>query len=104
MGKKIYVGNLPYGVDDEKLGQMFKEFGTVSSAQVIKDQYSGRSKGFGFVEMDDDNEAAKAMEGLDGKEYEGRAIKVNEARPKSDRQKGFRGGRGGRGNRDRGDW
>lgn len=109
MGKKLYVGNLSYGVTDETLKGLFAEFGTVESAQIIMDKYSGRSKGFGFVEMTSDEEAAKAIEGLDGKENDGRTLKVNEARPKTDRKEGGYGGgrdRGGRdrGGRDRGGW
>jgi len=79
--KKMYVGNLPYSVTSESLGEMFAEFGNVESAVVISDRDSGRSKGFGFVEMDD-AEADAAMEALNGKEIDGRALKVNEARPR----------------------
>ena len=79
--KKMYVGNLPYSVTGESLGEMFAEFGNVESAVVISDRDSGRSKGFGFVEMDD-AEADAAMEALNGKEIDGRALKVNEARPR----------------------
>ena len=74
----IYVGNLSYGVSDDQLREVFEAYGTVSSAKVISDKYSGRSKGFGFVEMDDDNEAKSAIEDLDGAEIDGRAVKVNE--------------------------
>jgi RNA recognition motif-containing protein len=93
MSKKIYVGNLPYSVNDDTLRGLFTEIGTVESAQVIMDRYSGRSKGFGFVEMTNDAEAADAISKLNGKEVEGRAIVVNEARPMEKRE----GGRGGRG-------
>jgi len=99
MGKKLYVGNLSYSTNDEALSQLFSEFGTVESAQVIMDQYSGRSKGFGFVEMANDEEAAKAIESMNEKEIEGRSIKVNEARPKTRREGGFGGGGGGGGGR-----
>ena len=80
----IYVGNLSYGVSDDQLREVFEAYGTVSSAKVISDKYSGRSKGFGFVEMDDDNEAKSAIEDLDGAEIDGRAVKVNEARPREE--------------------
>lgn len=88
MSKKLYVGNLSYGTTNEVLNQMFSEFGVVKSAEVIMDNFSGRSKGFGFVEMENDQEAALAIEKLDGKEVDGRTIKVNEARPKTDRDRG----------------
>ena len=81
----IYVGNLSYGVSDDQLREVFEAYGTVSSAKVISDKYTGRSKGFGFVEMDDDNEAKSAIEDLDGAEIDGRAVKVNEARPREER-------------------
>ena len=81
----IYVWNLSYGVSDDQLREVFEAYGTVSSAKVISDKYSGRSKGFGFVEMDDDNEAKSAIEDLDGAEIDGRAVKVNEARPREER-------------------
>ena len=87
----IYVGNLSYGVSDDNLREAFEAFGAVSSAKVITDKYSGRSKGFGFVEMENDAEANAAIEQLDGAEIDGRAVKVNEARPKEDN----RGGGGG---------
>ena len=85
MEKKLYVGNLPYSVTDQKLNEMFPEFGEVTSAKVIADYDSGRSKGFGFVEMSMPEEAGNAITELDEKEFDGRAIKVNEARPKADR-------------------
>jgi len=84
--KKLYVGNLPYSVDDSKLSEMFAEFGEVSSATVISDRDSGRSKGFGFVEMDD-AAADAAMAAMDGKETDGRALKVNEARPREEKRR-----------------
>jgi cold-inducible RNA-binding protein len=86
MAKKLYVGNLPYGVTDEQLGQMFAQYGQVSSAVVIKFKDTGRSKGFGFVEFDKDEEADKAAEEMNGKEIEGRNLVVNEARPMQPRQ------------------
>ena len=82
MGLKLYVGNFPYSIGDANLQEMFSAFGTVTSAKVIMDRESGRSKGFGFVEMSTEAEAKAAIAGLDGKDIEGRAIKVNEARPK----------------------
>jgi RNA recognition motif-containing protein len=93
MGKKLYVGNLPYGVGSSELEQLFQAHGTVESAQVIMDRDTGRSKGFGFVEMGSDQEAQTAIQALNGKEIEGRALTVNEARPKE----GGGGGRGGYG-------
>jgi len=78
----IYVGNLSYKVSDEELKEMFEEFGEVTSAKVITDRETGRSKGFGFVEMDDDDVASEAIDELDGEEIDGRSIKVNKARPK----------------------
>ncbi len=82
MGKKLYVGNLPYSVGDSDLQQMFEAHGTVQSAQVIMDRDTGRSKGFGFVEMGSDAEAQAAITALHGQEIDGRALTVNEARPK----------------------
>ncbi|NGX39032.1 MAG: hypothetical protein KR126chlam1_00351 [Chlamydiae bacterium] len=94
MAKKIYVGNLAYSVNDGVLKDLFEEHGSVSSAQVIMDRDTGRSKGFGFVEMADDAEAQKAIQSLDGQEHDGRALKVNEARPREERPRNnFRGGR-----------
>ncbi len=101
MGKKLYVGNLPYGVTDSDLQQLFGAHGTVQSAQVIMDRDTGRSKGFGFVEMSTDAEAQAAIAELNGKEVEGRALTVNEARPKTEGGggggRGYGGGGGGRG-------
>lgn len=82
---KIYVGNLSYSVTDDDLRRAFSDFGTVDSADVIMDRSTGRSKGFGFVEMSDTSEAKAAIEGLNGKDLEGRALNVNEARPRTDR-------------------
>jgi RNA recognition motif-containing protein len=95
MGKKLYVGNLTYGVTDSSLQQLFAAHGTVQSAQVIMDRDTGRSKGFGFVEMANDQEAQAAIAALNGKDVEGRALTVNEARPKT--EGGGRGGSGGGG-------
>jgi RNA recognition motif-containing protein len=99
MGKKLYVGNLTYGVTDSALEQMFAPHGTVQSAQVIMDRDTGRSKGFGFVEMGSDQEAHAAIAALSGKEVDGRQLTVNEAKPREDRGGGGRGygGGGGRG-------
>ena len=94
---KLYVGNLAYSVTDADLQTTFEEYGTVDSATVIMDRDSGRSKGFGFVEMSDGSEAKAAMAGLDGKEAGDRAMKVNEARPREDRGSGGGGNRGGGG-------
>jgi RNA recognition motif-containing protein len=93
MGKKLYVGNLAFGVTDSDLQQLFAAHGTVRSAQVIMDRDTGRSKGFGFVEMDNDAEAQAAIAALNGTEIDGRSINVNEARPKT--EGGGRGGSGG---------
>ena len=95
MGKKLYVGNLPYSVTSESLGQLFADCGTVESAEVISDKYSGRSKGFGFVEMSSDQEATEAINVVNGKEVDGRALTVNEARQKTPRGGGGYGGGGG---------
>ncbi len=100
MGKKLYVGNLSYSVSDSELESMFAEFGQVDSARVISDRDSGRSKGFGFVEMANDNEAQAAIEAMNGKENNGRALTVNEAKPLEPR--GDRGGFGGGRRGDRG--
>jgi RNA recognition motif-containing protein len=95
MGKKLYVGNLAYGITDSDLETMFAPHGTVQSAQVIMDRDTGRSKGFGFVEMGSDQEAQTAIQALNGKEVDGRALTVNEARPKEGGGGGGRGGYGG---------
>ena len=97
MGRKLYVGNLTYGVTDSTLEQMFAAHGTVQSAQVIMDRDTGRSKGFGFVEMGSDQEAQAAIAAMNAKEVGGRALTVNEAKPKEDRGGGGRGGYGGGG-------
>jgi RNA recognition motif-containing protein len=99
MGKKLYVGNMSYSVDSSALEQMFSAYGKVESAQVIMDRDTGRSKGFGFVEMSSDSEAQAAIAALNGKEADGRALTVNEAKPREDRPRSFGGGGGGRGGR-----
>jgi RNA recognition motif-containing protein len=95
VGNKLYVGNLAYSVRDESLHQAFSQFGTVTSAKVMMDRDTGRSKGFGFVEMGSDAEAQSAINGMNGQALEGRAIVVNEARPREERPGGFGGGGGG---------
>src|SRR5882762_4102060 len=96
MGNKLYVGNLAYSVRDDDLQQAFAQFGTVSSAKVMMDRDTGRSKGFGFVEMGSDAEAQSAINGMNGQALDGRALVVNEARPREERPGGFGGGGGGR--------
>ncbi len=95
MGMRLYVGNLSYSVTSESLEQLFAEYGQVKSAQVIQDRDTGRSKGFGFVEMNDGAQAQAAIQGLNLKEIDGRCLTVNEARPREERSGG--GGGGGRG-------
>lgn len=117
MSKKIYVGNLPYSTVDANLKDLFSQYGAVESASVLLDKMSGRSRGFGFVEMANDEEAEKAIEALNGQDFEGRKLVVNEAKPLTDRpprrnfggggRGGFGGGRGGYGggyNRGGGDY
>src|SRR3954451_6496941 len=94
MGKKLYVGNLSYGVDSSALEQLFAAHGTVESAQIIQDRDTGRSKGFGFVQMASDAEAQAAIAALNGQPHDGRNLTVNEAKPKENRSGG--GGGGGR--------
>jgi cold-inducible RNA-binding protein len=115
MSKKIYVGNLSFDTTDDKLNQLFKAYGAVTSANVIMDRLTGRSRGFGFVEMENNAEADKAIAELNGKDVDGRALKVSEAQPREDKPRGgggFGGGggygggggggrRGGGGGRDR---
>ncbi|HEV8292224.1 MAG TPA: RNA-binding protein [Tepidisphaeraceae bacterium] len=110
MGTRLYVGNLPYSVSSSELEQMFSPHGTVQSAEVVADRDTGRSKGFGFVEMGSDAEAQAAIAALNGQDNGGRALTVNEARPREDRgagsggggRGGFGGGRGGGGGGGRG--
>ena len=97
MAKKLYVGNLSYDTTDSDLQKLFEEHGTVESAQVIKDRETGRSKGFGFVEMGSEQEAQAAINALNGKDMGGRALTVNEAKPREDRGGRSGGGRGGYG-------
>lgn len=100
MAKKLFVGGLPYSATDQQLAEHFAGAGTVVSAQVITDKFSGRSKGFGFVEMSSDEEAEKAIQMFNGSDFGGRQLAVNEARPKT--ESGFRGNRGGFGGGSRG--
>ena len=97
MGRKLYVGNLGFNVSSADLEQLFAPHGTVQSAQVITDRSTGQSRGFGFVEMDSDQEAQAAMAALNGQEHDGRALTVNEARSRESRGGGGRGGYGGGG-------
>ena len=107
MGKKLYCGNLSYNVSNSDLDQIFGEFGTVQSAEVVMDRDTGRSKGFGFVEMGSEEEAQAAIAGVNGTEHDGRTLTVNEARPREPRggggggggRGGYGGGGGGRGGR-----
>ena len=92
MGRKLYVGNLSYEVDSSALQNLFTAHGTVESAQVITDRDTGRSKGFGFVEMGNDSEAQAAIAAMNGVEQDGRALTVNEAKPKENRSGGGGGG------------
>jgi cold-inducible RNA-binding protein len=101
MSKKIYVGNLSFDTNDDQLSKMFLPFGQVTSSNVITDKYTGRSRGFGFVEMDNTEEADKAIAELNGKSVDGRALTISEAKPREDKPRssagfdggGFRGGR-----------
>ena len=102
LAKRLYVGGLPYETTDDELKELFSEAGTVESAKVVTDRYSGRSRGFGFVEMTNDDEATKAIESMNGKQIGERTITVNEAKPMGERREGGfggarRGGSGGRG-------
>jgi len=92
VGKKLYCGNLSFNVTSSDLDQLFAQFGTVQSAEVINDRDTGRSKGFGFVEMSSDAEAQAAITGINGREHDGRTLTVNEARPKEERRGGGGGG------------
>ena len=102
MATKLYVGNLPFKVREEDLQTLFQQAGTVQSVNIIRDKISGQSRGFGFVDMENDGEAMNAIQAVNGKELNGRALKVNEARPQTAKPQGGRGGgrpRGGRGPR-----
>jgi RNA recognition motif-containing protein len=97
MAKKIYVGNLSFNTNDEQLNKIFAPFGAVTSARVITDKFTSRSRGFGFVEMENNEEADKAIAALNGKDVDGRALKVSEAQPREDKPRGGGGGFGGGG-------
>jgi len=97
MAKKLYVGNLTFGVTSDDLQQLFEEFGAVRSAEVLVDRETNRSRGFGFVEMEDDAAAAAAIENLDGQDHQGRRLTVNEAKPRTPGGGGGGGGYGGGG-------
>ena len=112
MAKKLFVGSLPYSATETQLRELFEPFGAIASIRLISDKFTGRSKGFGFVEFDDDEAADKAIAEVNGKEFDGRTLVVNEARPEQPRERGgfggggggrggFGGGGGGRGGRDR---
>ncbi|MDH4109536.1 MAG: RNA-binding protein [Gammaproteobacteria bacterium] len=94
MGKKLYVGNLPYSADDQSLQALFSQYGSVQSVNLITDRDTGRSKGFGFVEMGSDSDAQRAIESLNGHDMDGRKLTVNEARPKEPRGNNGRSGGG----------
>jgi RNA recognition motif-containing protein len=97
MGKKLYVGNLPFSVTDEALQQIFSQIGTVESVTIITDRNTGRTKGFAFVEMVNEEDAAAAISKFNGTDYQGRALTVAEARPQAPREsRGFQGGHGGK--------
>ncbi len=103
MGSKIYVGGLPYSTAEQELSDLFAQHGSVQSAKVITDKYTGQSRGFGFVEMGSEAEAKAAIEALNGSELGGRSLTVNEAKPQAPRTGGYDGNRGGRGGRGGGD-
>ena len=104
MGKKLYVGNLPYQTTEGDLEQLFGEMGAVDSVRIITDRETGRNRGFGFIEMNSDEDADKAIEKFNQYELEGRALTVNEARPREDRGRGGGGGGGGGYRRDEARW
>lgn len=100
MGNKLFIGNISFSVDDSALNELFAGFGTVSSARVVTDKHSGRSRGFGFVEMGSDSEASAAINGLNGKDVAGREMSVSEAKPQAPRENSYgsqRSGGGGQG-------
>lgn len=96
---KLYVGNLPYNVTEDDIRKAFAEFGTVDSVNIVTDKYTGKSKGFAFVEMNSKEESRAAVAGVNGKQIGGRTVRVDEARPRPERGGGDRGGRGGYGRR-----
>lgn len=102
MNKKLYVGSLPYTVTEDQIREIFSEFGSLESIRIITDKFTGQSRGFAFVEMATEEEAQKAIEGVNGREMDGRTLVVNEARPEQQRERSFGGGGGGGGGRGRG--
>ena len=102
MSIKIYVGNLPFSSSEDELKGLFEGYGEVDSAKIISDQFTGRSRGFGFIEMTNREDGLKAIEALDAKDFNGRSLKVNEARPRTDSRGG--GGGGGRDGGGRSRW
>ncbi len=96
MSSKLYVGNLPFEINDDELQELFSPHGAVTSAKVITDRETGRARGFGFVEMEQEGDAQKAIQSLDGQDFKGRNLKVNGAKPREDRSGGGGGGGGGR--------
>jgi RNA recognition motif-containing protein len=99
--KKLYVGSLPYSTTEDELRELFGQFGAISSVRIITDKFTGQSKGFGFVEMENVEDAQKAIEGVNGAEYGGRTLIVNTARPPQEREREHRGGGGGWGGEER---
>lgn len=99
MNKKLYVGSLPYSVTEDQLREMFAAYGSPESVRIITDKFTGQSKGFGFVEMATEEDAQKAIDGVNGREVDGRTLVVNEARPEQPRERSFGGGGGGGGGR-----
>ncbi len=95
MGKKLYIGNLPFSADDQALAELFTQFGDVESSRIVTDRESGRSKGFGFVEMASETSANEAIQKLNGTDFSGRSINVSEAKPMAPRENRGGGGRGG---------
>lgn len=95
MNKKLYVGSLPYSITEDQLRDLFAPFGALESVRIISDKYTGQSKGFGFVEFATEEDAQKAIDGVNGKEMSGRTLVVNEARPEQPRERSFGGGGGG---------
>jgi RNA recognition motif-containing protein len=101
--KKLYVGSLPYSITEDELRDLFAPYGEIASVRIITDKFTGQSKGFGFVEMTNADDAQRAIEGVNGTQVSGRTLMVNEARPEQRRERSFGGGGGGGGNRGGGD-
>lgn len=102
--KKLYVGSLPYSVTEEELQNLFSQYGKIESVRIIVDKFTGQSKGFGFVEMADGDEAQRAIEAVNGMKFNGRTLIVNEARPEQKRERSFGGGGGGERRERRDSW